>query len=193
MTGTVSNIQILRAFAALAVTWRHMLMWFETDPGYGLLHVGRAGVDVFFVISGFIMFHTTQNNARTTAQFWTDRIIRITPLEVSMEGRIVAGASAHPGAVVETGRAADPTRRLLRVRLGSLPKAISVGYRDVDKGRGGGGIATSEVEATKGEHVALGTVLQVDPRRATCVVVGGKLVARAAEPPPPTEPLLGDP
>jgi peptidoglycan/LPS O-acetylase OafA/YrhL len=57
-----------------------MLMWFETDPGYGLLHVGRAGVDVFFVISGFIMFHTTQNNARTTAQFWTDRIIRITPL-----------------------------------------------------------------------------------------------------------------
>jgi exopolysaccharide production protein ExoZ len=86
----VSNIQVLRAFAALAVTWRHMLMWFATDPGFGLLHVGRAGVDVFFVISGFIMFHTTQNNDRTTAQFWTDRIIRIAPLYWLMTLFIVA-------------------------------------------------------------------------------------------------------
>jgi exopolysaccharide production protein ExoZ len=77
---TVANIQILRAFAALAVAWRHMLMWFGTDPGWGLLHVGRAGVDVFFVISGFIMFHTTQAGARTTTQFWTDRVVRIAPL-----------------------------------------------------------------------------------------------------------------
>jgi peptidoglycan/LPS O-acetylase OafA/YrhL len=90
MTGTVSNIQVLRAFAALAVTWRHMLMWFETDPGYGLLHVGRAGVDVFFVISGFIMFHTTQNNDRTTVQFWTDRVVRIAPLYWLMTLLVVA-------------------------------------------------------------------------------------------------------
>ena len=76
----VSNIQILRAVAALAVTWRHMFMWFATDPGYGLLHVGRAGVDIFFVISGFIMFHTTRNHDRTTTRFWTDRIVRIAPL-----------------------------------------------------------------------------------------------------------------
>ena len=49
----VKNIQVLRAFAALAVVWRHMTLWFETDPGFGLMHSGRAGVDIFFVISGF--------------------------------------------------------------------------------------------------------------------------------------------
>ena len=80
LMGAVSNIQVLRAFAALAVAWRDMLMWFGSDPGWGLLHVGRAGVDVFFVISGFIMFHTTQDGGRTTAQFWTDRVVRIAPL-----------------------------------------------------------------------------------------------------------------
>jgi exopolysaccharide production protein ExoZ len=76
----VSNIQVLRAFAALAVVWRHMTMWFEPDLGYGLVHAGRAGVDVFFVISGFIMFHTTQDHSRSTLEFWKDRVIRIVPL-----------------------------------------------------------------------------------------------------------------
>jgi peptidoglycan/LPS O-acetylase OafA/YrhL len=87
---TVANIQVLRAFAALAVAWRHMLMWFGTDPGFGLLHVGRAGVDVFFVISGFIMFHTTQDGGRTTTQFWTDRVVRIAPLYWLMTLLVVA-------------------------------------------------------------------------------------------------------
>ena len=86
----VQNIQVLRCFAALAVVVRHLLMWFGTDPGFGLLYVGRAGVDVFFVISGFIMFHTTQNQDRTTAQFWTDRVIRVAPLYWFMTLLIVA-------------------------------------------------------------------------------------------------------
>lgn len=41
---------------------------------------GRAGVDVFFVISGFIMFHTTRDHSRTAPSFWRDRLIRIAPL-----------------------------------------------------------------------------------------------------------------
>lgn len=73
------NIQVLRAFAALAVVWRHTLMWIDSDPGYGLLWVGRIGVDVFFVISGFIMFHTTRDGSRTTPAFWLDRLVRIGP------------------------------------------------------------------------------------------------------------------
>jgi exopolysaccharide production protein ExoZ len=55
-------------------------MWLQAYPPFGTLWVGRAGVDVFFVISGFIMFHTTRNLDRTTLQFWTDRIIRIGPV-----------------------------------------------------------------------------------------------------------------
>ncbi len=75
----VNNIQILRAFAALIVVWRHLQNWFVVDPGFGLRQVGLAGVDIFFVISGFIMFHTTRNNDRTPVQFWGDRVIRIAP------------------------------------------------------------------------------------------------------------------
>lgn len=41
---------------------------------------GAAGVDVFFVISGFIMVHTNRDLSRSAAQFWLDRIIRIVPL-----------------------------------------------------------------------------------------------------------------
>ncbi len=75
----VKNVQVLRCFAAFAVVFRHTLMWFGADPGHGFLYVGRVGVDVFFVISGFIMFHTTRDFARTTREYWVDRLVRVGP------------------------------------------------------------------------------------------------------------------
>jgi len=76
----VRNIQVLRCFAALAVVLHHLQFMLHDHFGGPLLgFAGRAGVDVFFVISGFIMFHTTRNNDRTVFQFWTDRAIRIAP------------------------------------------------------------------------------------------------------------------
>ncbi|HVY89812.1 MAG TPA: acyltransferase [Hyphomonadaceae bacterium] len=99
----VNNIQVLRAVAALAVVWRHMMQWFQADLGYGLPYVGRAGVDIFFVISGFIMFHTTQNGGRSTLQFWVDRVIRVGPVYWLITGVLIvffyAGLSA--GGVVK--------------------------------------------------------------------------------------------
>jgi peptidoglycan/LPS O-acetylase OafA/YrhL len=77
----IANIQILRAFAALAVVLHHLQFWLS--DAYGTPHfalVGRAGVDLFFVISGFIMVYTNRDGARTTAEFWIDRGIRIVPL-----------------------------------------------------------------------------------------------------------------
>jgi exopolysaccharide production protein ExoZ len=77
----VSNIQVLRCFAALAVVWHHLQTRLHLDLGAPAMgFAGRAGVDVFFVISGFIMFHTTRNGDRTVSQFWTDRVIRIAPM-----------------------------------------------------------------------------------------------------------------
>jgi exopolysaccharide production protein ExoZ len=76
----VRNIQVLRCFAALAVVVRHMLMWLHAYLPFGMLWVGRAGVDVFFVISGFIMFYTNPTGQRTSVEFWTGRLIRIAPL-----------------------------------------------------------------------------------------------------------------
>jgi peptidoglycan/LPS O-acetylase OafA/YrhL len=52
-------------------------------------HLGRAGVDVFFVISGFIMFHTTRDRSRTVGGFWRDRILRIVPLYWLATGAIL--------------------------------------------------------------------------------------------------------
>lgn len=56
----LDGVQILRGVAATAVAWHHAL---ETSQGIGyaapppnwLVLLGAAGVDVFFVISGFIM------------------------------------------------------------------------------------------------------------------------------------------
>jgi exopolysaccharide production protein ExoZ len=79
-------IQILRFFAALAVVAFHALglapNGFEVPDS--LLSValswGGRGVDLFFVISGFIIFYTTQNPALTPAGFLRRRIERIVPL-----------------------------------------------------------------------------------------------------------------
>jgi exopolysaccharide production protein ExoZ len=68
----IANIQMLRAFAALAVVFYH--------AGYvipGTLHTDFLGVPIFFVISGFIMTHITGVSCDA---FLLHRLIRIVPL-----------------------------------------------------------------------------------------------------------------
>lgn len=60
-------IQILRAVAAIAVVTHHIPL-FEN---------GAWGVDLFFVISGFIMCYVTEDSGK---RFLTKRIIRVVPL-----------------------------------------------------------------------------------------------------------------
>lgn len=88
----IESIQILRGFAAFIVIVHH-LAWaidsFGTSVGFiqrsGLGKLGACGVDIFFVISGFIMFYT-QNNSRSENRFkyalgfLKRRVIRIYPL-----------------------------------------------------------------------------------------------------------------
>lgn len=65
----LNSIQILRALAALFVVFAH----FEyINPA-----VGAFGVDLFFIISGFIMSYIVEKN---TTAFLYRRIIRIVPL-----------------------------------------------------------------------------------------------------------------
>lgn len=78
----LNNIQNLRALAAYAVVAYHCLIRFlnPADPlGRSYLDLPSGGVDLFFVISGFVMVHTTRDD-ETPAWFATKRIARIVPL-----------------------------------------------------------------------------------------------------------------
>jgi exopolysaccharide production protein ExoZ len=72
--GHFSSIQQLRGFAALAVVLFHFIQ----GSGWSW-DVGAAGVDVFFVISGFVMWMVTRHPT-TSRDFISSRIIRIVPL-----------------------------------------------------------------------------------------------------------------
>ena len=63
----IDSIQVLRFFAAFSVMMVHL----------PIFEFGIWGVDIFFVISGFIMMYVTENNEKF---FLLKRIFRIVPL-----------------------------------------------------------------------------------------------------------------
>jgi exopolysaccharide production protein ExoZ len=70
------SIQVLRAVAACAVVVLHAVP--GVNEPVGAAGYGAAGVDLFFVISGFIMVNVAQG--RTAGAFLRDRLWRIYPL-----------------------------------------------------------------------------------------------------------------
>jgi len=84
----INNIQVLRAVAAMMVVYFHIIV---TLSSYGMVSWwtenvythkwGAMGVDVFFVISGFIMMLSTRRQpSMRVGTFLKKRIIRIAPL-----------------------------------------------------------------------------------------------------------------
>ena len=67
----INNIQALRAYAAMAVVVFHTGFAFPH-----MLHMGKFGVDIFFVISGYIMARICETDTRS---FLLRRLIRIVP------------------------------------------------------------------------------------------------------------------
>jgi exopolysaccharide production protein ExoZ len=78
--GTVLPIQYLRGVAAMMVVYHHSKNQIPAFEAYLPGYFGVLGVDIFFVISGFIMYVTTANTAVSTGGFVLRRIIRIVPL-----------------------------------------------------------------------------------------------------------------
>jgi exopolysaccharide production protein ExoZ len=75
------SIQYLRAFAAISVVVSHAANSLLGHAGHLLdLDLGAYGVDVFFVLSGFIMCYTTFDLGARPATFLVKRLIRIVPL-----------------------------------------------------------------------------------------------------------------
>jgi peptidoglycan/LPS O-acetylase OafA/YrhL len=86
MKHTLVNIQFLRAFAAIAVLLYHFSLQYTSISGaldnpvfVSAYWLGYAGVDVFFVISGYIMWITTRetNHPRPVRSFLFKRATRI--------------------------------------------------------------------------------------------------------------------
>lgn len=74
-TTKLNNIQVLRAFAALAVVVFHTGFAFP-----GMRPFGSFGVDVFFVISGYIMARILDPESDSNSDhFFRRRVIRIVP------------------------------------------------------------------------------------------------------------------
>lgn len=111
----LASVQSMRALAALLVVLVHC------EPALSLIGldervVGAAavGVDLFFVISGFIMIYTTDRTAPAPVDFMIDRIARIVPLYWLLTGATFLIALSMPrllGATQANG--ADLLRSLL--------------------------------------------------------------------------------
>ena len=85
---TIQGLQILRGVAALAVLCHHILEESRALPliselPNSLILVGACGVDIFFVISGFIMLYTNKERVGQAGEglsFIFNRLLRIAPL-----------------------------------------------------------------------------------------------------------------
>ncbi|WP_417671700.1 acyltransferase family protein [Roseibium sp.] len=77
------QLQYVRAIAALMVVYFHAVLQSEKvfdDPALSHALFGETGVDLFFVLSGFVMWLTTADRSTDTVEFYKRRIERIVPL-----------------------------------------------------------------------------------------------------------------
>lgn len=98
--GRISSVQALRAIAALLVVWAHSIdaAKFGAIPRQaGFFHLenfGAVGLDIFFILSGFIMVQVVQRIRETTGpaaarHFLSRRITRIFPLYWILTGILI--------------------------------------------------------------------------------------------------------
>ncbi len=101
----IDNIQVLRAVAALLVVFVHLDVFLRA---LGVEPFGHGGVDLFFVISGFIMVYTTRARAITPAAFMLNRVTRIAPIYWLITLAVYAVALVAPSLLQATS--ADPVQ-----------------------------------------------------------------------------------
>ena len=102
----IAGLQTLRAVAALMVLFGHVLAevshFSHQDPWLLSLPWTR-GVDLFFVISGFVVTLSADRFARQPAAFLHRRLLRVVPLYFLFTTLMVAVLILLPTGVKETG------------------------------------------------------------------------------------------
>jgi exopolysaccharide production protein ExoZ len=93
---TFHSIQALRGLAASLVVVAHIFEHPSRGDPDALLLTGRFGVEIFFVISGFVMTHVAGEGAFSPGAFALRRILRIVPLYWVCTVLVFAVALAAP-------------------------------------------------------------------------------------------------
>lgn len=77
----IRPIQYLRAVAAMSIVWLHAVYGLPSAvERLGAPYFGASGVDLFFVISGFIMVTVAMWSDVSPGRFFCMRLVRIVPL-----------------------------------------------------------------------------------------------------------------
>lgn len=123
----LASIQYLRGIAAMMVVLFHAdHQLAKMDAQIGLIAL-RSGVDIFFVISGFVMWvSTSRSPERTAVQFMRDRIIRIVPLYWAVTFFVASVAFLVPTAMQSTRF--DPPLILASLFFIAWPNQTMGGY-----------------------------------------------------------------
>ena len=84
MSNRFDALQVIRGFAACIVLLLHGSGSCQAQWGYSYatnrLKFGSSGVDIFFVLSGFIIYYTSTNTRLTRTEFLLRRCARISYL-----------------------------------------------------------------------------------------------------------------
>jgi len=102
--GRIDAIQALRAIAVIIVVAYHLTVLFPNphEARWAVpapLYFGYAGVDLFFVLSGFIITHVTRRDPFDPREFAAKRVVRILPLYWLVTTIILALWLIRPGMV----------------------------------------------------------------------------------------------
>ena len=95
MSKELLSIQYLRGLAAILVIYHHIFSTKGLEYLF-LPSLGGFGVDIFFVISGFVMWYTTAEAKISTLEFWRRRVVRVVPLYWIFLAAVVVGALSFP-------------------------------------------------------------------------------------------------
>ncbi|WP_076072082.1 acyltransferase family protein [Sphingomonas montana] len=123
-TGRVRSLQALRGLAAAMVVLAHAI---EHAPGRSadpITLTGRFGVDIFFVISGFVIAYVAGDRPFRPGRFMMRRIWRVAPLYWGLTLIVAAAALATPGAFKTTAFAFDYFVKSLLFIPAALPGTI---------------------------------------------------------------------
>ena len=128
---TLHEVQHLRAIAVLLVVLAHLhqseARFFPQALLGDYAFAGFAGVDIFFVISGFIIHYLYRHRDRISARFFLDRINRIYPLYWLFTGLALTGYWVMGGALSATPGEIDIAGSLALIPLGH-PPVLLVGW-----------------------------------------------------------------